>query len=114
MTYISATKTPHGRTTGGPGFITIIVIARMLVYHQHKVLYIIKSQGMFYTRQSRDDMQGQLPLMIYTPEGVMIYQTLLRFGLNKKEPKLKWIQFWFFLAEKSGFEPELRLTVLLP
>ena len=41
-----------------------------------------------------DDMQGASTLMIY--------QTLLRFGLDKKEPKLKWIQFWFFLAEWVG------------
>ena len=55
------------------------IIKRQLAYHQHLVLYIIKPQGTFYTRQSRDDMQGQLPLMIYTPKGVMICQTL-RFG----------------------------------
>ena len=42
-------------------------------------LHIIKPKRFFYTRQSRDDMQGLLPLMIYTPEGVMICQTL-RFG----------------------------------
>ncbi len=40
-------------------------------------------------------------VMIYTPKGVMICQTSLRFGLDKKQSKA--VRFRLFLVDIRGF-----------
>ena len=56
----------------------------MRVYHHDVIVHIISSQELYIIKPKHFYTRA-LPLMIYTPIGVMIYQTtlLLRFGYKK-------------------------------